>query len=222
MKTRPLGCGISLLCSLALVLAALGGVLFISFAMFAAPKFKNLVYAETGFHPTMEDVSVNVFTGDCVFYNLKLENPHGVYDFGNFLTSKEVRFRVSPLKLLMGDIEFTEIYLDIEDINCTRINNSTYNLAEFLEKFSKICKVKKSSNNPVFKHFTLKIKNAHYIDRSATDKMNWKVNVNMNFSASDIGDVDAFIKELMEKLSESNAQFLARGARVLIDKKTEK
>lgn len=222
MKTRPIGCGASLLFSLLLVLGSLCGVLFISFAMFAAPKFKSLVYSETGFHPSMEDASVNLFTGECVFHKFSLENPHGVYDSESFLKTNKFSIKLSPLKLLIGDIEFTEIYIDALDVSCIRLNNSTYNLSEFLEKFSKVCKIKKTSNGYALKNFTLKIKDAHYIDNSAADKMNWKLKVDLNFSAQNVDDVDSFIKTLMENLDESNAKFISRGVRVLLSDKNKK
>lgn len=224
LRDQPIGCFFAALLSFLLISAVFGGMLFIATAIITVPIMKDTISAQTGFHTSVESIFLNVYTGECKMNYLTLQNPaaYTLSDYESqasnleiptFAIIKSAKLRLSPAKLILeGRLAVKSAELDIDVINCVRVNNASYNLSEFIGKISKILEVDKSDGTPSLKKFAIKIDRGTYCDMTATsDIMKWDTKLNFKFERNDISDIQNLMKTLADSLNSANAPFIARG-----------
>ena len=169
LKEQPVGCFFAALLSISLISAVFAGMIFIVAAIIAVPVIKDTISEQTGFHASVESLFLNVYTGECQMNYLSLQNPPA-YNMSDiikdddietvtFAVAKSVKLRLSPTQLfLKGRLVVKSIEIDLDTINCVRINNSSYNLPEFIEKISEISEIDRSGGHAALERFSIKIK----------------------------------------------------------------
>ena len=147
LKEQPIGCFFAALLSFLLISTVLAGMLFIAAAIISVPVIKDTISAQTGFHASVESVFLNIYTGECNLNYLSLQNPQAYntseyatesnMEIPTFAIAKSVKLRLSPSDLILrGRLVVKSADIDIDVINCVRINSASYNLPEFIEKIS--------------------------------------------------------------------------------------
>ena len=223
LKEQPVGCFFAALLSISLISAVFAGMIFIVAAIIAVPVIKDTISEQTGFHASVESLFLNVYTGECQMNYLSLQNPP-VYNMSDiikdddietvtFAVAKSVKLRLSPTQLfLKGRLVVKSIEIDLDTINCVRINNSSYNLPEFIEKISEISEIDRSGGHAALERFSIKIKRGTYCDTSMpSDIMKWDTELNFKFEKSNIGNTSELTAALYDSLNSANAPFIARG-----------
>lgn len=226
LKLQPLGCLFALLLASVMLAFAIGGMIFTFYAISSVSMVKDAISSTTGFHPIASNIYVNVYTGNCRIDDLILENP-SVYDYSadqsktrKFIEAEKVFITLSPTDLLKGKFTISSLKIVINRINCTRLNNSTYNLPEFLTKMSEITLADSSFGNEGLDNLEIEIKGVAYSDSTiASDTLNWTRDVKFSFKRTDIKDVRAALRELAEELSKADLAFVAEGLTQCLDKK---
>lgn len=223
LKEQPIGCFFAVLLSFLLISTVLAGMLFIAAAIISVPVIKDTISAQTGFHASVESVFLNIYTGECNLNYLSLQNPQA-YNMSEYATesnmeiptfaiAKSVKLRLSPSDLILrGRLVVKSADIDIDVINCVRINSASYNLPEFIEKISEISEIDKRDGNAYLEKFSIKIKRATYCDMTiSSDIMKWDTALNFKFEKSGIKDAQDLISSLTNSLNKANAPFIARG-----------
>lgn len=107
---------------------------------------------------------LNIYTGECNLNYLSLQNPQA-YNMSEYATesnmeiptfaiAKSVKLRLSPSDLILrGRLVVKSADIDIDVINCVRINSASYNLPEFIEKYQKSRKSTKGTGTHIWKNF---------------------------------------------------------------------
>ena len=117
-KEQPVGCFFSSLLSFVFLSFAIGGLVFVAYAVFSVALLKDAIYSNTGFHVSAKSIFINAYTGNCVINSLTLENPssynlsdsHGEMDLDAsniFLKARRIHAKISPLQLIRGKIEIS-------------------------------------------------------------------------------------------------------------------
>lgn len=221
-RRQPFGCLFSTLLALLFISGAAAAIAFSVYSLAAVGLLKNTLQNQTGFYVGSDSIFVNLYTGKCTIGRLRIDNPT-IYTSReyfeksgdpakSFLLAKSVSFKLSPLKLLAGELEISELEMDIMQLNCVRLNNSTYNLAEFLNNVKKIISFQKFDGEPTLKLINLKIDNVSYRDLSSlVDVIKSDSNANINFSRQNVTDFPKLLDSLKKLFDEKKLSYLTRG-----------
>ena len=119
--------------------------------------------------------------------------------------------QISPFKIFKNKFEFSSFSADIEKINCFRINQSDYNLEEFLSGIAKLVSVKTDNNGEKFlKYFALKIQHIEYVDVSSQQNLlRMKASKPLFFVEEDISDLKKFDAGIENAFSDCRASFIS-------------
>jgi len=223
LKEQPIGCFFAAFLSLALISSVVAGIVFIAAAIIAVPVIKDTISAQTGYHATVESVFLNVYTGTCELNFLTLQNPstYNVSDIvknsdmetATFMEAKKVKLVLSPYELIVnGKFLIKSAEIDIDVINCVRINSASYNLPEFLSRLAKITEIQKLADKPALENISIKIKRATYHDiTTISDIMKWNTILTFDFNKTDVSDLHQLQEDFIEALNNANAPFISRG-----------
>ncbi len=216
---EPLGCLISTVLSVALISAMLAGAIYVTYLMFSVSLIKGVITSSTGFATSAQNIYINIFTGNCEIDGMSLANP-SVYEIDSrlakrpenidkFLHAKKINIELNPFELLRGNLVISSIYADITFLNCVRINDSTYNLIEFLNGMKKSVTVKKEDGKPFLKNITMKISRAAYSDYvTGLNNISWSAS-DISFQKSNVVNMSKLIADMKECFESSNARFIS-------------
>ena len=149
IKRNPLGFALSASAAAAAVFASAIGLLWMSYTMYAAGLAKSIISDASGQAPSIEKFYVNIFTGECVFENLKVMNPQdfdtrkylrdnhsGIIQSDEMFAANKLRVKVSPLSVILGEPEVSEVEMSLTSVNAIRITPRMFNLPMFMRGIS--------------------------------------------------------------------------------------
>lgn len=213
--TQPAGCVFSLLLAIILLTAAFGGMLFTFFAVASPAIIKDAIYENTGFRLSASNVYVNIFTGECLVEKLSLENPitrtqiDDSTKLRQFVSAPKVLLKISPAALLKGKLDLISAELEIDILNCTRTDNSTFNILEFMRHCKDFFDEGYGSAKDL-KEIKISIKTVTYTDASVkNDVFTWSKNVDFYFCKSDITDPRTAMRELSDDFYKQKLTFIS-------------
>lgn len=190
------------------------GMVFVFYASYAVPLFKDMVFESTGCKVRAESMFLNVFTGRCEIMNLTLDNPEAFVaqskmedprELVKFLYAKRLVLKISPFKFACGKFEISEFDAEIETLNCVRFNSASYNLPNFISEISLIS----SAKGGKLDKFRLKIDRISYHDISdGKDLINWGATADFSYHAEDITDISGMMRDVERTLSNKNFSFI--------------
>jgi len=221
-KKQPLGCLFAMLLSIGLIGGSILGLIFVVYSIWSVSLVKDAITARTGFSVSSNNIYVNVFTGRCEINNLIITNPE-VYDMRElsqrnaehsikFLEARNVEMTLNPSALIRGEFEVSSFSADITSLNCVRLNNSTYNLPEFLQNMLQSVSAVRDGGKPTLENFSLKIAKASYTDYSTSkDTIAWQMKMDFRFEQSNVADFKKLVSQLRESFEKANAPFISNG-----------
>ncbi len=227
-RSQPLGCAVSAVFSVLFIGLAAGAVAFCLYAIAAVPLFKGAIQDSTGFYTNADMVFVNLFTGKCAVRNLRLENP-SVYNSAKyfeksgehirpFMTASKVECTLDPMALLAGKVRFSAITANIVELNCVRLNNSTYNVSDFFDGIRKSFSVEEKGGKRLLESIDIRIDKASYRDLSSqTDVIRSDILANVDFSDKNVSNFKKMFSRLSEMLVDKSLGFIAKGIIILED-----
>lgn len=225
-RQQPFGCLVSVIFSAILVGAAALAIACSLYAMMAVGLIKGALQNSTGFYADSDSIFVNMLTGNCSIRNLRIDNPYiyGAREYYErsgdvakpFLIASRVGMKISPMQLLLGKFAIYSLDMEISQLNCVRLNNSAYNLSEFLDGISKQSAFAQRDGRAYISSFSISIDKVSYRDLSSpSDIIKYDGNAQFKFSRSDVSEMPKLLSELEANLAENKMGFVAKGFNVL-------
>ena len=219
-KEQPLGCLGSLLFSAIMTTTAIGAIGFAAYSLIAVSAFKSAIADATGFHMSADSILFNLYNGKCSISRVILDNPsaydvHNISSKLNFeneplIIANRIEMQISPSDLIFnGKIKLISISLDIEKLNCIRINNNTYNLSEFIDGIRPIMAANEENGSIFLSDVSVKIKWISYRDISnSRDALYWNLNANIDYSDKSVDNISELFSKLDTRFKEANVPFI--------------
>jgi len=133
-KMRPLGCFISFIGAILLLLVILLSIAIWGSDRIAVKVAQYVVEEKTDFTITFEKSYISVFSGEARFNGIQITNPPS-YPESGFLTVKEIAASVAPMSLFGDELYAREIIVDVENVTWVRTASDTNNISEFADGF---------------------------------------------------------------------------------------
>jgi len=220
--TKPIGCLLSLLFSLLIlvVLAVVG--LVVAVDHYAGEIASTFVKEKTGFELTYASQDVNLFKGLVDFQGLKLTNSSH-FPVPDFVDMNEIKTAVEPRSVFGDRIVVDEVVVDLKNVTIVKMADGTYNAKAFADALkagipatqSAAAQEKPgasgSSKLPPFiiKSLTIKIATVQYCDYSTGSGKPRVYNINYSRTFTDVTDVKALAMELAKDFSGYGMEFMA-------------
>ena len=235
IKRNPLGFALSSSAAAAAVFASAIGILWMSYIMYAAGLAKSIISDASGQAPSIEKFYANIFTGECVFENLKIMNPQdfdtrrylrenlggGIIQSDEMFAANKLRVKVSPLSVMLGEPEVSEVEMSLSSVNAIRITPRMFNLPMFMRGISERVSTPQSG----LKSFKISLNpakgsqySAIYLDFSSSkDVINIGQKVSFNFERSH-SKINAILADLKTEISKKTSMpFLSKAIGAYLD-----
>lgn len=210
-------------CAMVAAVACLG--LWLFFGFFGARLVRDCVEASTGFRPVFERAHMNVFTRKLTMEGVVLHNPR---TYSDILAEKSQPFAkirrfeadLCPWELLGGKLVFDEIALDIQSLDCVRLNASDCNIADFFAELAKVSEIEEGKTGErVLDAFSLKIAEAQKRDFSRGAKVpSERMTLPLDFAATDIDNISKMFDKLRDALDKCGGDFVCEPLKKFFEK----
>lgn len=172
------------------------------YSVYAPNILKNKINQASGFYARADKVTYNALTGNMTAYNVNIDNPRS-YAVSDFLSAREVKLRLNPIKFIFGKIEIYRALFDIENLKCVILSPTKNNISDFLT--SDIA----SFSNGKFENIKIDATNLSFSDISDMDnRFERDFNQPLKIEIKDASDKSELKKRVENAFKEADALFI--------------
>lgn len=205
MRRDPVGFLVSVLATLSVFFAAAALFVFFAFGVYFPSFFCGRITESTGFSVNPQDSFINIYTGECSFKNIVVDNPS---EFGNanFAKVSDLNLKISiPDFIFRGVINIRSIDCNIERLSCIINIENEYNLKVFVDAMSRCTEVPSGGIQQV----RVRIGSYDYKNITEGDSVQWSRKMSFDFARSGVDSRQLF-KDFSEALDAAGASFISK------------
>lgn len=208
LKRNPIAFVVSSILTLITILSIIASLIVIMISILAPRTLQENFMDKTGFFLSTEKLFVNIISGEVEINNMRISPPKE-YNESNFLTAKQLKFKIDPIKFLKGKIIITELKMKADELNCVKISATRYSVGDFIYSFPAFAEF---ADKSIFKNISIGIDKIYYLDKSDVKiPFKWTSKEKFNLSLNDITSPTNTRKEVDKALEKANANFVLQG-----------
>ena len=204
-KRNPLSFIFAVLISGALIVASCAVLAFFLFGLYFPGVFCDKIAEKTGFSMNPQDSFVNIYTGECVFRNLVIENSSGFGD-SSFINAPYLRLKISFFDFFAeGVLRIKSFDCHIGKLSCIINIENDYNLRNFISGMRLFTEPYPDG----LEYVRVKIDSYDYKNITEADSVQWQNDISFDFSCRNLS-VDEFWNNFNAKLDSAGASFISK------------
>ncbi len=224
IRRNPLGFLLASAISLPIVFFILLELARLPISIYSLTSIKEIIADASGVAPEIERFNMNIATGECKFYGVKIFNSQN-FDPQNYksenlpvkktkiemLELNNVAIKFAPLSIFLSKPKVEELHIEFESINAIRMTPKMFNILLFMNKLSE----RFSTKGGTLDKLSIKINknkddnaNVSYLDFSSSkDIINVEKNEEFSFEQNTPEDVQKTMKALSEAINKRTSMF---------------